>query len=345
MAKIQSNCKILVTGAAGFIGGYLVEELLKQGHKVVGIDNYSKYGRLTKSFDSNPNYRFIKGDVKNTSLMVDLLKDCDYLIAGAAKIGGISYFHEFAYDLLAENERIAASTFDAAIESFKNQKLKKIVVISSSMVFESTRKYPTPENEVLNSPPPKSTYGFQKLACEYFAQGAWEQYKLPYTIVRPFNCVGVGESDALSSKKIKSGNIKLAMSHVVPDLIYKILKGQDPVHILGKGNQVRHYTYGGDIAKGIVTATFSPKAYNEDFNISTAESTTVLNLAKIIWKKINPNKKFSFVSDEPFIHDVQKRIPDVNKAKKILGFEAKTSLDEMLDEVIVWIKEQIKIEK
>lgn len=321
--------KILITGSAGFIGGYLVEEFLKQGHQVVGIDNFSKYGVVSRNYDDNPNYKFVKGDVKDTSLLISLLKDCDYLIAGAAKIGGIGYFHKFAYDLLAENERIIASTFDAAIKSFKNQKLKKIIVISSSMVFESTNKYPTPENEVLYSPPPKSTYGFQKLACEYFAKGAWEQYKLPYTIVRPFNCVGVGE-----------GNIKKAMSHVVPDLIYKILKGQDPVYILGKGNQIRHYTYGGDIAKGIALATFSVKALNEDFNISTAESMTVLNLAKIIWRKINLNKKFRYISDEPFIYDVQKRIPDVSKAKKILGFEAKTSLDEMLDEVIGWIKSQ-----
>jgi len=271
-------------------------------------------------------------------MLINLLKDCDYLIAGAAKIGGIGYFHEFAYDLLAENERIIASTFDAAINAFKNNKLKKITVISSSMVFESSKIFPTPEKEIYNSPPPKSTYGFQKLACEYFAKGAWEQYKLPYTIVRPFNCVGVGESEAQGGKKIKSGNLKMAMSHVVPDLIYKILQGQDPVHILGKGNQIRHYTYGGDIAKGIALATFSPKTLNEDFNISTSESTTVLNLAKLIWKKINPDKKFRYISDKPFIYDVQKRIPDVTKAKKILKFEAKTSLDEMLDEVIKWMK-------
>ncbi|MFA6081397.1 MAG: NAD(P)-dependent oxidoreductase [Patescibacteria group bacterium] len=330
--------KILVTGSSGFVGGYLVEELLKQGHLVVGIDNYSKYGPITKSYDNNSNYKFIKGDVKDTSLLKDLLKDCDYLIAGAAKIGGIGYFHEFAYDLLAENERIIASTFDAAIHAFQKNKLKKITVISSSMVFESSKVFPTPEKEIFNSPPPKSTYGFQKLACEYFAKGAWEQYKLPYTIVRPFNCVGVGESMAQGGKMIKSGNIKMALSHVVPDLVYKILAGQDPVHILGKGNQIRHYTYGGDIARGIVLATFSPKALNNDFNISTNESTTVLNLAKIIWKKINLNKKFRYVSDKPFVYDVQKRIPDVNKGKKNLGFEAKTSLDEMLDEVIEWMK-------
>lgn len=340
MANGKTKYKVLVTGSSGFIGGYLVEELLKQGHKVVGIDNFSKYGPLIKSYDKNPNYRLIKGDVKNTSLLLNALKDCDYLIAGAAKIGGIGYFHKFAYDLLAENERIIASTFDAAIYAFQKYKLKRITVISSSMVFESSTVFPTPESEIVNSPPPKSTYGFQKLACEYFAKGAFEQYKLPYTIVRPFNCVGVGESMALGEQKIKSGNIKMAMSHVVPDLVYKILKGQLPVHILGKGNQIRHYTYGGDIAKGIVTATFSPKALNEDFNISTAESLTVLELAKIIWKKINPGKKFRYVSDKPFIYDVQKRIPDVSKAKKILGFEAKTSIDEMLDEVIEWIKKQ-----
>jgi UDP-glucose 4-epimerase len=341
MVKTGIKSKILLTGAAGFIGGYLVEELLRQGYGVIGIDNYSKYGAIAKSYDNNPNYQFVKGDVKDTSLLIDLLKDCEYIIAGAAKIGGIGYFHQYAYDLLAENERIMASTFDAAIQAFKQNKLKKITVISSSMVFESSQIFPTPETAVNKSPPPKSTYGFQKLACEYFARGAWEQYKLPYTIVRPFNCVGVGESMALKGKKIKSGNIEMALSHVVPDLVYKILKGQDPVHILGRGNQVRHYTYGGDIAKGIILATFSKKALNDNFNISTPESTTVLNLAGIIWTKINPDKKFRYVSDKPFLYDVQKRIPDVSKAKKILGFEAKTSLDRMLDEVIEWIKNQI----
>jgi len=337
--------KILITGSSGFIGGYLVENLLKHGHKVVGIDNYSKYGLIKRSYDKNKNYKLVKGDVKDTKLLVKLLKNCDYLVACAAKIGGITYFHEFAYDLIAENERIIASTFDAAIECFKQNKLKKIIVISSSMVFESTNIFPTPEAALENSPAPKSTYGFQKLACEYFAKGAYEQYGLPYTIVRPFNCVGVGESRALSGKTIMSGNIKLAMSHVVPDLIQKIVKGQYPLHILGKGNQIRHYTYGGDIAEGIRLAIFSSKSRNQDFNLSTSESTTVLNLAKTIWKKIEPKKPFKYVSDIPYEHDVQKRIPDVTKAKTILNYNAKTSLSEMLDEVIPWISSQIKENK
>ena len=119
------------------------------------------------------------------------------------------------------------------------------------MVYESTTVFPTPEGAQLTSPPPISTYGFQKLASEYFARGAWEQYQLPYTIVRPFNCVGIGERRALRDTDVMSGNVKLALSHVVPDLVLKVLKGQDPLHILGDGNQVRHYTYGGDLARGI----------------------------------------------------------------------------------------------
>lgn len=333
---------ILFTGAAGFIAGYTIEELLNNGHSVVGVDNYSKYGKVEKSYDNHPKYKFIEGDAKDVELIKKAAEDVDVIVSGAAMIGGISYFHEFAYDLLAENERITASTFDAAIWAFKNKHLKKIVVISSSMVYESTNQFPSPESAILSCPPPVSTYGFQKLACEYFAKGAMEQYKLPYTIVRPFNCVGIGEKRALSDKEIYSGNVKLAMSHVVPDLVQKIIKGQNPLHILGDGNQIRHYTYGGDLAKGIRLCIEKDQALNQDFNISTTQSTTVLELAKSIWKKIIKNKDFAYISDKPFSHDVQKRIPDTSKAKKLLGYEASTSLDQMLDEVIPWIKDQIE---
>ncbi len=335
--------RILVTGSAGFIGGYVIQELLEHGHEVIGIDNFSKYGKSEKSYDNHPKYRFVEGDVKDTDLLKDLIADCDQVIVGAAMIGGISYFHEFAYDLLAENERILASTFDAAISTFKEKKLQKIIVMSSSMVFESATVYPTPEGEQLRCPPPLSTYGFQKLACEYYAKGAWEQYGLPYTIIRPFNCIGIGEKRALCDKEVLSGNIKLAMSHVVPDLVQKVLKGQDPLHILGNGSQIRHYTYGGDLAEGIRLCIESDKARNEDFNLSTSVSTTVLELAELIWKKINIDKPFLYVSDEPFQYDVQKRVPSVEKAKHVLGFEAKTTISSALDEIIPWIRKQIEI--
>ncbi|MEA2621176.1 MAG: UDP-glucose 4-epimerase [Chloroflexota bacterium] len=333
--------KVLVTGAAGFICGYLVEELLAAGHEVVGLDNFSKYGRVAKSYDAHPAYRFVEGDAKDVALLTELAADVDQVVAAAAMIGGISYFHEFAYDLLAENERILAATFDAAIASCRSGRASRIVVLSSSMVYESTDEFPSPEGAQLTSPPPLSTYGFQKLASEYFARGALEQHGLPYTILRPFNCVGIGERRAVRDTEIMSGNVKLALSHVVPDLVVKILGGQDPLHILGDGGQVRHYTYGGDLARGIRTAMESSAAVNDDFNLSTAQSTTVLELAETIWRKIRGDRPFRVVHDTPFAHDVQRRVPDVRKARDVLGFEATTTLSEMLDEVIPWIEGEL----
>jgi UDP-glucose 4-epimerase len=329
--------KILVSGSSGFIGGYVVEDLLGRGHTVVGIDNHSKYGRVEKSYDDHPRYTLVEGDCRDVELMTKLLMDCEHFIAGAALIGGISYFHTFAYDLLATNERIMAASCDAAIAAHRDGRLEKVTYVSSSMVFESADRWPSYEGQELEVPPPISSYGFQKLALEYFARAAYQQYDLPYTIVRPFNCVGTGEMRAKTDVEIESGNVKLAMSHVVPDLIQKVAKGQDPLHILGSGNQVRHYTYGGDLARGIVDAMEHPAALNEDFNLSTAESTTVLELAENIWRRLNGDRPFNFVSDEPFDHDVQKRVPAVDKARKLLGFEATTSLDEMLDIVVPWV--------
>ncbi|MGH7643881.1 MAG: NAD-dependent epimerase/dehydratase family protein [Candidatus Dormibacteria bacterium] len=335
--------KVLVTGSAGFIGGYVVEALLRADHEVVGLDNHSKYGKVTRSYDNHPRYRLVDGDARNGELVTQLLQGCRHFIAGAAMIGGISYFHTYAYDLLATNERIAAASCDAAIAAHKHGLLEKVTYLSSSMVYEGTTAWPSHEGQELEMAPPRSSYGFQKLAVEYFARAARDQYGLPYTIVRPFNCVGIGEQRAVGDVEIDSGNVKLAMSHVVPDLVQKALKGQDPLHILGDGSQIRHFTYGADLAQGILLAMEHPAALNEDFNFSTAESTTVLELAKMIWGKVRgSDESFRYVSDPPFEYDVQRRVPATEKAQRVLGFSASTSLDAMLDEVIPWIKEAIR---
>jgi UDP-glucose 4-epimerase len=334
--------QVLISGSSGFIGGYLVAELLERGYRVVGMDNFSKYGKVSKSYDGHPNYTLVEGDARDVGLMTRLLADCDHFVAGAAMIGGISYFHTYAYDLLATNERIIASSCDAAIAAHRSGRLRKVTYVSSSMVFESAESWPSHEGQEREIPPPLSSYGFQKLAMEYFARAAREQHGLPFTIVRPFNCVGIGESRALGDEEILSGNVQLAMSHVVPDLVQKVLKGQDPLHILGDGSQVRHYTYGGDLARGIADTLEHPGALGEDFNLSTAESTTVLELAELIWQKIKgPGVPLRVVHDEPFTHDVQRRVPSTEKAKRILGYEATTSLPAMLDEVIPWIRQAI----
>ena len=335
--------KVLVTGAGGFIGGYIVEELLEKNHKVVGLDNLSKYGEVARSIDDSENYRFILGDCRNEDEVFEALEGCEHAVFGAAMIGGIAYFHKYAFDLLAVNEEIMAASTRAAIRRFQQKSLKKVTYLSSSMVYESTTHWPSQEGDELKIGPPLSSYGFQKLAVEYFAKSAFIQYGLPYTIVRPFNCVGIGEKSSQNPYKVTESNLKIALSHVVPDLIIKILRKQSPIEILGSGQQTRCYTYGGDLAEGIVNAVFNPNATNDDFNISTSEELSVIEVAQLIYRKINNTLEgLEYQCVEPFEYDVQKRVPDTTKAKKLLEFQARTTLDESLDKIIPWIKSNIK---
>ena len=334
--------KVLITGSQGFVGTYLCNELLSKGYEVIGVDNYSKYGKITRPHDNHENFTFYEMDVLDPEFhdIMDKHRPSQ-LITIAAMIGGISYFHKFAYDLLATNERITAQCFDAAIKGYEEGWLERIIAVSSSMVFENTDTYPTPESEVEKCPPPMSTYGFQKLAVEYFAKGANEQYGLPYTIIRPFNCVGVGEEDSITEHEVTSGNIKLMMSHVLPDLINKTLLGQDPLHILGEGNQIRCYTNGKDLSRGIRMAMESDKAINEDFNLSTPVGTSVIELATEVWRQLKPGEELRLAHDKAYSYDVQKRIPDTSKAKQLLGFESEIKLEESVTEVIEYMKKKM----
>jgi len=328
---------VLVTGSQGFIGSYICNELLKHDYKVIGIDNYSKYGIINRAHDDHPNFSLRVINLTNYDAVQKITDDFDYVIACASMIGGISYFHKFAYDLMATNERIVSNTIDLSIM----KKIKRIIMLSSSMVFENTDVWPTPESCLHHITPPTSSYGFQKLSCEYFVRAAKEQYGLDYTIIRPFNCIGIGEDKSIKESDVTSGNIKLTMSHVVPDLIIKILQKQNPLHILGSGEQTRCYTHGSDIARGVRMAMESDTTINADFNISSDRPTTVIELADMITKKIHGDSyEYTLEHDEPFTYDVQKRIPNVDRARLLFDFKAEVKLEDSLDEIIEYVRKQ-----
>lgn len=320
----------VVTGSQGFISRYLVKELLEHGYFVFGIDNYSKYGRIEREHDNHPYFHLIEMDLSEN--LLPEVKNCDFIIANAALIGGIRLFHDKAFDIVDQNERILSNTFRTALKLHKEHQLKRIITLSSSMVFESTDLFPTPESHINDCKSPLSSYGRQKLMVEWWTDAAWKQHKLPYTIIRPFNCIGIGECD-----------YKTGYSHVLPDLVWKCINGADPLPIMGSGQQRRCYTAGQDIARGIRIAMESDKALNEDFNISTPVETTVLELAEIVWNLLNPNKPFRYTNTEAMEFDVQRRIPDTSKARDLLGFEAQIPLEDSVKEVIAWMRPKVEV--
>jgi nucleoside-diphosphate-sugar epimerase len=362
---------VCVTGSQGFLGGYICRHLLENDYRVIGIDNYSKYGKVARDYDNHPYFRFVEMDLTGMYAVVKLFNvlkrySVKYLIAGAAMVGGIKYFHDRAYDLLATNERIAANTFDAAIKAYKESALEKVVVISSSMVYEGADAHlehlqyisndnsvddkvyqsalhksiwPSHEWQTKQFPPPYSTYGFSKLAIEYFAEGAHTQYGLDYGIVRPFNAVGLGEEESPNEPEVQSGNIKLRMSHVLPDLVVKCLRGQNPLRLYGDGQQVRCFTHGKDIARGVAAVMEHRGKINRAFNISVARKTSILELAEMVWREVHGSAvPFAWESEKPFEHDVQVRLPSVELAANELGWKADISLEETVKEVVEYFR-------
>ena len=206
-----------------------------------------------------------------------------------------------------------ASSCDAAIEAHRARPAPEghLPELVDGVRVAPTRGRPY-EGQERKIPPPLSSYGFQKLAVEYFARAAWDQYELPYTIVGRSTASASARAGPSARSRCVSGNVKLAMSHVVPDLVQKVLKGQDPLHILGDGSQVRHYTYGGDLARASSTAHGAPDgAATRTSTSRPRESTTVLELAEVIWRKIKgPDAPFRCVSDDAVrARRAAKRVP------------------------------------
>ena len=309
---------VLVTGGCGFIGREVVRVLVQRGYCVRVLDDLSK-----PSSAAPAGAEFVRLDLTDAPATREAFRGFDSCIHLAAKIGGIGYFHKYPATILSENNKIYSSVFEAAAA----ERLRRIVYVSSSMVFESATQFPTPESALLKTPPPVTAYGFSKLVGEWYCRAFHDEHGLPYTIARPFNAYGVNE---LPSEEV-------GYAHVIPDLVKKLLSGQDPLEILGDGRQTRCFTHVSDLARGIVLCAEHPAAENEDFNISHPRETSIEELAMCLAKLCGrPGVRIRHVPG--FEHDVRRRVPDVSKARRLLGFEAVVSLEEGLAEVVQWLR-------
>lgn len=313
------NKKVLVTGGAGFIGSEVVKQLLEKGYKVRVVDDLSKKeAKVPKSCE------FIKTDLTDKKETIKVFNGMDYCIHLAAKIGGIGYFHKYPATILSENNKLYSSVFEAAVTN----KIKRLVYVSSSMVFESTTKFPSKEADVRQIPPPVTSYGFSKLIGEQCCIAFKEEYGLDYTICRPFNAYGINEAPGE----------EVGYAHVIPDLIKKCLQGQYPLELLGDGNQTRCFTHVSDIARGIIIAMESEEAINEDFNLGSEKEVKMIDLAREIFSQCVPNKEFKVKHVPGFKYDIKRRVPSSKKAWKLLKWRQEVGLKNELPKIIDWIK-------
>lgn len=313
--------KFLVTGGAGFIGSEITKQLLDAGHFVRVVDNLSK-----KDAQVDKRAQFFKIDLTDYQKTKLIFKNIDIVIAAAAKIGGIGYFHKYPATILSENNKIYSSTFEAAVSA----KVERIVYISSSMVFESTASFPSREEDLQKIPPPISSYGFSKLTGEWYCRAFWDQYHLPYSICRPFNAYGINEFPER----------EVGFAHVIPDLVRKILMGQYPLELLGDGEQTRCFTHVRDIARGIIMIAKNIKGRNQDFNIGSEEEIRMIDLAQKIWQIMEVKKPFKVKFVPSFQYDIKRRVPSSQKAKKIISWQPEVKFEEGLKEVVAWLKDQ-----
>ena len=312
--------RVLVTGGCGFIGSEVVRQLVASGRRVRVLDDLS-------SPESRPpgGCEFVRVNLAEPDPTRDAFEGFDACVNLAAKIGGIGYFHKYLATILSENNRIYSSTFEAAAAVG----LERMVYVSSSMVFESTTRFPSRESDLGTIPPPVTAYGFRKLVGEWYCRAFAEEHGLPCTIVRPFNAYGVNEAPG----------DEVGYAHVIPDLIKKILHAGDAIDMLGDGQQTRCFTHVADLARGMLAALDCEEAAGEDFNLSHTDEVRIIDLARTLMDLCGrPGLAVRHVAG--FQHDVPRRVPDVSKARRVLGWEAREDFRTRVAEVIDWIRQR-----
>src|SRR3954463_7944361 len=302
--------RVLVTGGAGTIGAAVVRRLLRDPDFEVRVsDQRAAPDWMREGSEVHT------GDLRNLGEARKAIRGCTHVIHLAAIVGGIANFHKLPHTLTEVNNALYNAVFRAALD----EGVERCAYVSSSMVFERAEQYPTREDHLPDCPVPRSAYGFSKLTGEVYVRAAHDEHGLPFTICRPFNAYGPGELP----------DPEPGIAHAVPDLIRKALSGQRPLEIFGTGEQTRTLTHVDDIADGVVTAMSHPAAENEDFNISGSEELSVAEIARVVWEACGRDPdEFELEHLPSFEVDVQRRWPSVEKARQLLGFEARIDVEE-----------------
>jgi UDP-glucose 4-epimerase len=315
--------KILITGAVGFIGSNLTKGLLQKGHSVIGLDNLSKGVLLNiEEFKMHPNFRFLEGDVRDEKLLNETTKDCDQIIhLAASKIPRYSD----AIDTLLINAFGTKVVLDAAAKN----KTPKVMIASTSDVYGKNLSVPYSEDSdmVIGRPEVRRwAYAISKMFEEQLVFAYHERYGMDTVVLRLFG--GYGPNQHMTWW---GGPQSVFIDAAIDG---------DAINLHGDGMQTRSFTYISDHVDGIIACAEKSEANNQVFNIGNDYEIAIKNLGIKIWKMIRPDEepKLAYIPYETFgkYEDVRRRVPNIAKARSLLGFEPKVGLDAGLKTTILW---------
>lgn len=299
--------KAFVTGAAGFLGSFLSEELLKKGYEVVGFDNFFRGKK--EYLPEHKNFRFYEIDlVKENKRFSDLVeKEKPKILFHYAAINGTKYFYDIPYQVLNDNIEITQNVLNACI----NSAIEKIIYASSSEVYGEPLKIPIPETHpiILNVHTNRDSYASSKAICEFYTKLFAKEKKIDYLILRIFNTYGPHMDTS-------------EYGQVIPEFIDKMFNNKE-FTIIGNGKQTRSFCYISDHTR--IVLKLAEKISNEIINVGNDVEIKIRDLAEIIHKIENKKFKSKFLPEREYDH--KRRCPDISKLKKIIDDYPKISLE------------------
>ncbi len=313
--------RALVTGGAGFIGSHLAEELLNRGQEVWVFDDLSTGSpENIAGLRGLRGFHFVEGTITDFSLLADLVDRVDVIYHLAAAVG-VRLIIDRPVETIETNIRGTENLLQSARSG-----RKKVIVASTSEVYGKNEKAPfSEEHDLVFGPTIKSrwSYGCSKAIDEFLALAYWRQWKLPVVIARFFNTVGPRQTGRYGM--------------VIPTFVAQALAGE-PITVFGDRNQSRCFTYVSDAVRAMATLSECPKAVGEVFNIGSTEEITIDELALRVKQFTgSPSKIVHVPYDEAYedgFEDMQRRVPDISKLQRAIGYAPSVTIDQMLTAVI-----------
>ncbi len=317
----KNKLRVLITGGAGFVGSHLAEQLLADGHHVTAADNLSTGKRdnivpLLK----HSRFQLVVASVLDTNVMTQLVAQCDQIYHLAATVG-VELVVKDPIQGIQNNINGTEAVFDLAAHYGR-----KIFTASTSEVYGKGTKIPFRETDDCVYGPTHNarwSYAYSKAIDEFMALALWRSQRLPVVVGRLFNTVGPRQTGRYGM--------------VIPRFIGQALKGE-PITVYGDGKQTRCFGYVGEVVKAMTMLMATPKAEGEVFNIGGTEEISMTELAEKIIRKTKSKSRLARIpyedAYEDGFEDMRRRVPDVTKLKKTIGFSPKLTTDQILDRIL-----------